>query len=234
MRAIVLGATGAIGREVVASLAALTHISSVVAVSRSKIDTTDDTQLQSKFPNLDLAREDIKSKVLTVALDWEDFTTKKGEDGEKPLSFEGAGLVAWCLGTTKSDAGSSEAFRRIDYDYCEAAATAAKKAGVPHFSLVSSMGANPRSFFLYPEVKGKVEELVKEKGFKTTSIYQPGILDRGDKLRKHEKVLVRLFGGTKVSDVAKVIADHSVPGVVQEGTTTYSDKEIRAAAKEMH
>ena len=34
----------------------------------------------------------------------------------------------------------------------------AEKQGVQNFLVVSSMGANPKSFFFYSQVKGKMEE----------------------------------------------------------------------------
>jgi hypothetical protein len=62
-------------------------------------------------------------------------------------------------------AGSAEQFKKVDYEYVAAAATAAKAAGVPYFGLVSAQGANanvPASDFrllhplLYTQTKGKV------------------------------------------------------------------------------
>ena len=40
------------------------------------------------------------------------------------------------------DAGSAEAFKRVDYEYVRAGAAAAKTGGASHFALVSSMGAD--------------------------------------------------------------------------------------------
>jgi oxidoreductase len=63
------------------------------------------------------------------------------------------------------DAGSADAFRKVDYDYVAAAAAAAKAAGVPYFGLVSAQGANagvPSSDWrllhplLYTKTKGLV------------------------------------------------------------------------------
>jgi FKBP-type peptidyl-prolyl cis-trans isomerase len=54
--------------------------------------------------------------------------------------------VAVCaLGTTRAKAGSDAAFRAVDHDAVLAFARAAKAAGVTHFILVSSVGANPKA-----------------------------------------------------------------------------------------
>lgn len=37
-------------------------------------------------------------------------------------------------------------------------------------------GASANSYFLYPQIKGKVEEAVKGMGFNRVSVYRPGLL----------------------------------------------------------
>jgi uncharacterized protein YbjT (DUF2867 family) len=43
-----------------------------------------------------------------------------------------------CCAVAAAAAGSAEQFRKVDFDYVAAAATAAKAAGVPYFGLVSA------------------------------------------------------------------------------------------------
>jgi len=50
-----------------------------------------------------------------------------------------------CLGTTRKDAGSAEAFRRVDLDYVLAFAALARRHGCRRQLVVSSLGANPGS-----------------------------------------------------------------------------------------
>ena len=45
---------------------------------------------------------------------------------------------------------------RIDRDLVVKFAQQAKAAGIPHFSLLTSYGANSNSFFLYMKTKGQV------------------------------------------------------------------------------
>lgn len=62
-------------------------------------------------------------------------------------------------------AGSADAFRKVDYDYVAKSAELAKKANVPHFSLVTAQGANGNVWasdiklfhgLLYTQTKGRV------------------------------------------------------------------------------
>jgi hypothetical protein len=49
-------------------------------------------------------------------------------------------------------------------------------------------GANKKSWFLYPQTKGEVEENVKNLQFARTSIFRPGLLNRGELARTVESV----------------------------------------------
>jgi len=70
--------------------------------------------------------------------------------------------VAFCtLGTTRKDAGSAAAFREVDLHLVMRFAKQCKEANIRDFHLLTSQGANPKSWFLYPQTKGEVEEGVK-------------------------------------------------------------------------
>lgn len=88
-----------------------------------------------------------------------------------------------CLGTTIKTAGSKEAFKRVDFDYCAGIAKLAVKAGASVVSLVSSVGANASSSNFYLLTKGEVEEAIRTLGFSTVNIYRPGLL-LGKRLEK--------------------------------------------------
>lgn len=81
-----------------------------------------------------------------------------------------------CLGTTRKDAGSDAAFRRVDLDYVVAFAKLAKRAGARRFLLVSALSASPRSALLYPRTKGESEIAVSALGFETVVILRPSFL----------------------------------------------------------
>lgn len=51
-----------------------------------------------------------------------------------------------------------------------------KSGGCKYFGLVSSESANPASWFLYPQVKGQLEEGIKGLGFERLTVFRPGLL----------------------------------------------------------
>ena len=101
-----------------------------------------------------------------------------------------------CLGTTLKAAGSKEAQWKIDYDYQYEFAKAARENDVDNYVLVSSSGASPDSFLFYPRMKGQLEDAVKGLGFSKLSIFNPPILERKNTDRTGEVIglkVVRFF-----------------------------------------
>lgn len=85
--------------------------------------------------------------------------------------------VYCCLGTTLGQAGSREAFRRVDLDYPVALARAAARDGAQRLLVVSALGADPRSGVFYNRVKGEMEVAVRAAGVPKTWIFRPSLLD---------------------------------------------------------
>jgi uncharacterized protein YbjT (DUF2867 family) len=85
------------------------------------------------------------------------------------------------LGTTIRQAGSQQAFRRVDFDAVVNTARAARAAGARRLGLVSALGASPGSGVFYNRVKGDTEQAVAGLGYDTVVIAQPSLLlgDRG-------------------------------------------------------
>ncbi|RMG69493.1 MAG: oxidoreductase [Bacteroidetes bacterium] len=81
-----------------------------------------------------------------------------------------------CLGTTMAKAGSKEAFRRVDYTLPLEIGRWARDLGVPHYLIVTAMGADPDSAIFYNRVKGEVERDLAALGFPQLSIAQPSLL----------------------------------------------------------
>lgn len=89
----------------------------------------------------------------------------------------GAQVMVCALGTTMAKAGKDEAaFRTVDHDLVLASARAAKAAGIDHFILISSVGADPQSRSFYLRVKGEVEEQLGKIGLRRIDIVRPGLL----------------------------------------------------------
>ncbi|MGE6163344.1 NAD(P)H-binding protein [Aeromonas salmonicida] len=81
-----------------------------------------------------------------------------------------------CLGTTRKQAGSDDAFRRVDHDYVLAFAQLARRHGCQRLIVVSSLGANPRSPPLYPRTKGQMEQALLAQSWQRLAIVRPAML----------------------------------------------------------
>lgn len=85
--------------------------------------------------------------------------------------------VICTLGTTLAQAGSRDAFRRVDYAYPLAVARLAHAHGARNFALNSAMGADPASRVFYSRVKGELEEALAHIGFEALTLVRPGLID---------------------------------------------------------
>jgi uncharacterized protein YbjT (DUF2867 family) len=87
--------------------------------------------------------------------------------------------VFCCLGTTMKQAGSKEAFRKVDYHYPLSLASFAAANGAAQFLLVSALGADPGSMFFYNRVKGEAEAAVSALAFEGVYLFRPALLTGG-------------------------------------------------------
>ena len=81
------------------------------------------------------------------------------------------------LGTTIKAAGGKDAFRDIDLNAVEAVALAARASGATKLGVVSAMGANSQSSVFYNRVKGEMEVSLARMGFKSLVIARPSLID---------------------------------------------------------
>ena len=84
--------------------------------------------------------------------------------------------VFCCLGTTIKQAGSQAAFRRVDHEFVVALGRAGLRAGAVQFLLVSAIGASPASRVFYSRVKGETEAAIAQLHYRSTQIFQPSLL----------------------------------------------------------
>ena len=98
-----------------------------------------------------------------------------------------------CLGTTLAIAGSKEAQWRVDYDYQYAFAQQCKANGVPTFVLVSAAGATAESKLFYNRMKGQLEDAMKALEFTRLLIFQPSVLVRKGSDRKGEQFGLKMI-----------------------------------------
>jgi len=151
LTAIVIGATGATGKELVKLLLDDEDFQRVKVFVR-RDDESDHPKLEKHVVDFECV-EDWKSEL-------------RGD------------VLFSALGTTLKQAGSEAAQYKIDFTYQFETAKAAAENGVKNYVLVSSTGADSKSFFFYPRMKGELEEAVKTLDFERIHIFQPGILDR--------------------------------------------------------
>ncbi|MFM5322867.1 NAD(P)H-binding protein [Aeromonas veronii] len=103
--------------------------------------------------------------------------------------------IAFCaLGTTRREAGSAEAFRRVDLDYVIAFADLARRHGCQRLIVVSSMGANASSPALYPRTKGEMEQALLAQSWPRLAIVRPAML-LGDRQppRRSEQIFQTIY-----------------------------------------
>lgn len=141
------------------------------------------------------------------------------------------------LGTTRKKAGSKEAQYKIDHDYQFQFAAAAARHGVPNYVLVSSLGASDYSFFFYSRMKGELERDVKELDFRTIVILQPAQLDgERQENRTAEKIGLKVMRGMNRMGFFKKlrpIMDYQVAGAMihaalldQSGVFTFKGNQL--------
>lgn len=196
MIAIIAGATGLTGKEIVRQLVEDARITEVRALVRR-------TGVLMRHP-----------KIREIPLGGEGFAGLAG-NSDPLLSGE---LYFCALGTTIKKAGSKPAFRAVDFDAVLAFASLCRSRNGRYFGLVSSVGANARSPFFYPRVKGEAEEAIIKFDIPFTCISRPSFLigDREESRplerfsiqswRAVEKILpapLRLRLGSPIEKVAK-------------------------------
>ncbi len=168
MKALVIGATGATGKDLVNLL--------LEDASFERVDVFVRREVEASSPRL---------KVHVVDFD---------HVGDWAHLLTGDVLFS-CLGTTIRAAKSRETQWKVDFTYQLESAREARRNGVPRYVLVSSIGANPKSKVFYTKMKGRLDEEVVKLGFPGCFILRPPSLVRKDSDRFGEKVSVAVLKG---------------------------------------
>lgn len=150
--ALVAGATGLVGREVLAALLADNRYAQVHCVGR-------------RAPPVQHAKLRIH---LVERLDEKMLSACKAPAHVDHLYI--------ALGTTIKVAGSKEAFRALDHDAVLAVARFGRTRGATALGVVSAMGADPRSGVFYNRVKGETERDLEQLGYALLVIARPSVL----------------------------------------------------------
>ena len=169
LKALVIGATGAVGKDLVQQLMEDSSVERVDIFVRREV----------KIP---------AAKVVAHVVDF-DHPENWADQLRGDVLFS-------CMGTTIKAAGSQEAQWKVDYTYQYDAAKVAKANGVPTYVLVSSVGANAKSKVFYTKMKGALDDAVQKLGFEGCFILRPPSLIRKGSDRFGEKagiVALRAF-----------------------------------------
>ncbi|KII86026.1 hypothetical protein PLICRDRAFT_306878 [Plicaturopsis crispa FD-325 SS-3] len=154
--ALILGATGQTGQHVLKVLLASKYFTHVGEYGRRL----------TPLDEITVGKDKLEQKII-------DFE-KIEESGLKDKIWD---VVFITLGTSRKNAGSAEAFERIDREYVLNAARAARTEGADQRVVyVSSAGANASSSFLYTKSKGLTEQGLASLGYKDAIIFRPGFL----------------------------------------------------------
>ena len=209
--AVIIGATGAVGKEILKEILGSEYYERIYVLGRNSI---------SRLPEDD--------RLTKIVIDFENmrFDTSILDDAD----------VFAALGTTIKIAGSKENQRKIDVDYTVNFAKLCEEK-VRSFNVVSAIGANSKSKNFYNSLKGELEDKLKEMNLGTLRIFQPSLLisKREDK-RFLEELFMKvapifqfvLKGKTKkyspieASLLGKVIVRFATENI-GKGTYTYND-----------
>lgn len=217
-RAVIFGASGLVGRELLTILTNDAEISEIIVVVRKKIDEQ-------------------SPKVKQICL-----TDFSGLDNFKDSLH--ADMFFCCIGTTIKKAGSEEEFRRVDFQIPVAVAQMAEALSIPSLVVISSVGADAASANFYLRTKGEMEKTVAGVYHGNLKFVRPSLL-MGDRkeFRFGEKtavVFMKVFGwifvgplrrykGVNASDVAlcmrQIASDNSDKKV-------YESDELHKLARE--
>ncbi|MCW0461188.1 hypothetical protein NB717_002256 [Xanthomonas sacchari] len=149
MKILLAGATGLVGGHALRQLLAAPACSAVIAPTRRALAMT-------------------HPKLHNPVLDFDALPA------QAPWWQVEAAICA--LGTTMRQAGSREAFRRVDHDYPLAIARLLHEHGAAAFALNSALGADPQSWAFYNRVKGELEHDLRALGFPSLTLVRPGLI----------------------------------------------------------
>ena len=149
--ALVVGATGLVGKALIRLLLSKDYYQKIIVLSRRELEIKD-------------------NRIELVLLD--DFD-KMNEVAGKLNAHD----VFCALGTTLKQAGSKEKFRKIDVEWpLELARITKDQPLFEQFLMVTAVGANVESPLFYNQVKGEVEVELEKMDMKALKIFQPSLL----------------------------------------------------------
>lgn len=147
--AIILGATGLTGGELLRKLLEDERYDKIKLFSRSSIGVKNDK---------------IEEHLIDL------FELEQHADSFK------ADEVYCCIGTTQAKTPDEDTYHKIDYGIPVTAAKLAKQNEIPRFLVISALGADIESRFFYNRTKGEMERDVLAQGIAEAYIFQPSLI----------------------------------------------------------
>ena len=166
LKAIVIGATGAVGRELVDFLLNNENYSKVTIIVRRMITRWVDLP-EEKKNKLNIIEVDS----LDCVSNYEQMTSLLKEDTQYDVLFNTLGSR---VGKGK------DVFYKVDYTYVVDSCTLCEHYNISHFSNCSAGNADRNSCFYYSKVKGQAEDAILEKNVNYITIMKPGIITDRD------------------------------------------------------
>ena len=161
MKALVIGATGAAGKDLVQVLLQDPEYTQVTIFVRRSTGNA-------------------HPKLVEILTDFDKM--------ENVSSFVQGDVLFSCLGTTLKAAGSKESQWHIDYEIPAGFAEIAKQNGDSKTVLLSAYGASASSKIFYSKVKGTLEDKIINLSFHQCIIFRPGLLLRKNTDRAGERI----------------------------------------------
>jgi uncharacterized protein YbjT (DUF2867 family) len=161
-KAVIAGASGLIGSELLQLLLQSQQYDEVLALVRNEMPVS-------------------HKKLLQLVVDFDRLEEYKA-------SITGHAVFC-CLGSTRSKTPDLSIYRKIDHDYPVILAQIARQNNIPHYHLVSAIGASSKSSNFYTKLKGQTEDDIQQIDIQSLHIYQPSLLTGNRKeFRLAEKI----------------------------------------------
>ena len=148
---------------------------------------------------------------------------------ELATAIEGCTTVLQLIGTMRSRFASGDTYESSDIGTTAALVEAAKRAGVDHFVLLSSVGAG-RPVGAYLKAKAAAEQLVRQSGLPFTILRPSAFEDREGGKMSMARAVTRALGLTRYQPISlrelagailRVAATRGPLGVALEGASLW-------------
>ncbi|MDD3078291.1 MAG: NAD-dependent epimerase/dehydratase family protein [Paludibacter sp.] len=183
-KAIVIGSTGLVGRELIKQLSESPKYSEIISLVRRPSGFN--------FPK-------IKEHIINF------------DEPETWRNLVIGDVLFSCMGTTIANAKTKANQYKVDFKYQYKTAQIAATNQVPAYVLISAAGANAKSVNFYSRMKGELDEAVSKLNFQTINILRPTQLygNRTEKRTMERLALKIMFFINKAGILKKIRPVHA-------------------------